>query len=479
MFNFKHTYAQQPADFFSCVAPTPVASPSLLLFNLALAQDLGIDTRNETHESLAQLFSGNQLTESCYPIAQAYAGHQFGHFTLLGDGRAHILGEQLTPEGTIFDIQLKGSGPTPYSRRGDGRATVKAMLREYLMSEAMHSLGIPTSRSLAVVATGEMVHREPVQPGAILTRVMSSHIRVGTFEFAKRFLGSESVKALSTYVIDRHYPELKSTEYPGIPILNAVMQRQLTLVIHWMRVGFIHGVMNTDNVSIPGETFDYGPCAFMNAYHPETVFSSIDSQGRYAFGNQPSIVQWNLSVLAGALLPLMGEDQEKNVEEAKALLTTFPEQYHTRWVQMMGEKLGFKRLLAVDRSIVDRLLKWMEDNGVDYTNTFRDLTINDFKDDWYANDNFVQWKNDWRELLNAYAMNAEESTDIMTCVNPMVIPRNHNVERVLTSAERGDMTPFLELLEVLQQPYQFSDSLNSFSQPPQDGDEGYQTFCGT
>jgi serine/tyrosine/threonine adenylyltransferase len=457
-----------------------VKSPKLLLFNETLATELGLNRTEDSQDELAQLFSGNMLPENCFPLAQAYAGHQFGHFTMLGDGRAHLLGEQVRPDGAVFDIQLKGSGPTPYSRRGDGRATVKAMLREYLISEAMHALGVPTSRSLAVVSTGEMVYREPVQPGAVLTRVMSSHIRVGSFEFAKRFLGEQALKTFAEYVIKRHYPHLEGVENPGLPLLEAIMQRQIELITNWMRIGFIHGVMNTDNMSIPGETFDYGPCAFMNAYQPATVFSSIDTQGRYAFGNQPGIAQWNLSVLAAALLPLMGENQEQCIESAKALLNTFPEKFNASWMNMMGKKIGFERLLLVDGAIVHRLLKLMQDHGADYTNTFKAIEQREFdSSSLFGHADFHQWLLDRDELLKSYNISTEKAFETMKAVNPLIIPRNHQVEAVLSAAEIGDMAPLHEFLEVIQNPYELLPNSKKYSHPPKDGDMGYQTFCGT
>jgi uncharacterized protein YdiU (UPF0061 family) len=323
----ENTYAKLPAAFFTLQQPVPVAKPAIVFFNERLANDLGLGFLNEEEENIAGYFSGNKIPEGAQPLAQAYAGHQFGHFTMLGDGRAILLGEQIDPRGKRFDIQLKGSGQTPYSRRGDGRATLYSMLREYLISESMYHLGIPTTRSLSVVSTGEKVYREEVHNGAVLTRTANSHIRVGTFEYARRFCSAEDLRALTNYTIQRHYPEITDTDNPALELLKAVMHKQIDLMVNWMRVGFIHGVMNTDNMSIAGETIDYGPCAFMNAYNPRTVFSSIDTRGRYAFGNQPYIAQWNLTVFASALLPIISENQQKAVDLVKEVIEGFKEKF--------------------------------------------------------------------------------------------------------------------------------------------------------
>jgi uncharacterized protein YdiU (UPF0061 family) len=352
IFNFNNSYQSLGESFFEWVKPTPVQSPGLLLFNQLLANELGlpVDLSESTASELEQIFSGNQLAEGSEPMAQAYAGHQFGYFTMLGDGRAILLGEHITPSLQRFDIQLKGSGPTPYSRRGDGRATLKAMLREYLISESMHGLGIPTSRSLAIVKSGEKVYREEIQDGAILTRIMQSHIRVGSFEYVNHYLTKEDLKAYTNYTLARHYP-LAAVENPALSLLKEVLIQQVHLIVHWMRVGFIHGVMNTDNMSIAGETFDYGPCAFMNGYDPAKVFSSIDTNGRYAFANQPGIAHWNLSCLANALLPIIHDNQEEAVELAKEVLNLFPDLYTQAYTAMMGAKIGFSK--------INCLMKWL------------------------------------------------------------------------------------------------------------------------
>jgi uncharacterized protein YdiU (UPF0061 family) len=478
-FNFDNTYAQLPADFYSPVHPTPVPAPKLVVYNNQLAEELRLSAPPEDTDAIASILAGNELPEGSFPIAQAYAGHQFGHFTLLGDGRAHLLGEHLTADHQRFDIQLKGSGPTPYSRRGDGRATLKSMLREYLISEAMHALGIPTSRSLAVIATGEQVYREPIQPGAVLTRVMQSHIRVGTFEYVKRFLQPPDLQAFATYVIQRHYPELHDLDYPGLPLLEKVMEKQIQLVVQWMRVGFIHGVMNTDNMSIAGETFDYGPCAFMNTYNPSTVFSSIDQQGRYAFGNQPGIVQWNLSVLAAALLPLMGEHQEKAVAQAKALLNAFEGDFHRAWNQMMALKLGFPNADQSTNSLAIDLLQWMERQGLDYTNTFSALTHLDFNGTPYDDVIFQTWRNEWLKALKSKGISNESAQSTMRAVNPFYIPRNHIVEDVLIQAEKGNMQPFTDFFEKLKTPYTRNSGDTYYTTVPPGADESHVTFCGT
>jgi serine/tyrosine/threonine adenylyltransferase len=368
--NFNNSYALLPAPLFAPTLPTPVAAPITVLLNHRLAKALGLDFSQTTPAQLAAYFSGNALPPGAQPIAQAYAGHQFGGFNMLGDGRAILLGEQLTPDGQRFDIQLKGAGPTLYSRRGDGRATLSAVLREYLMSEAMYQLGIPTTGSLAVTVTGEQVRRETIQPGGVLARVAASHIRVGTFEYIGRFESQETLQTFTDYTIQRHYPQLLGAQNKALALLEAVLQRQVSLITHWMRVGFIHGVMNTDNMSIAGETIDYGPCAFMNRYHPATAFSAIDQQRRYAFGNQPPIAQWNLARLAGALLPLIDAVPEKAIELAQPIINQFPALYTDAWLDMMRHKLGWVGAEAADADMIAALLDWMEQQGADYTNTF-------------------------------------------------------------------------------------------------------------
>lgn len=474
--HFDTTYSQLPEDFYEFIHPTPVQNPKLIIVNRELAEELGL---NPDQLDAAEL-GGNQQPEGATPLAQAYAGHQFGHFTMLGDGRAILLGEHLSPSGQRVDIQLKGAGPTPFSRRGDGRATVKAMLREYLISEAMHGLGIPSSRSLAVVGTGELVYRELTQPGAVLTRIMSSHLRVGTFEFAKRFLEKEKLENLMDYALNRHFPDLVNAESKGEALLRAVMEKQLDLVIHWMRVGFIHGVMNTDNMSICGETFDYGPCAFMNAYNPGTVFSSIDTQGRYAYGNQPYVAQWNLSVLASALLEFIDPNREKAIEKAKSMLDEFMVNYQNRWNRMMCEKIGLSSVETEDLNLVHDLLNWMQQHEVDYTHTFLVIMGEMPVHDKYHQEFFTQWLERRLARLAEIGFSQEESLMLMRGVNPVIIPRNHQVERVLDQAAmQQNYSEFQEFLDYLRSPYQFSEGIERYQEIPPDSDRGYQTFCGT
>jgi serine/tyrosine/threonine adenylyltransferase len=476
--NLEHTYQKLPSALFSTIHPTPVKSPALVLLNHSLAKELGMDLEQYDEKTLSAIFSGNQLPKDALPMAQAYAGHQFGQFTMLGDGRAILLGEQINPSGERLDIQLKGSGRTPYSRGGDGRAHLSAMLREYLISEAIHHLGIPSSRSLAVVITGEPVYREKVRHGAILTRVAKSHIRVGTFEYARNFHEGQYLKDLLQYSIARHFPELDEVENQALAFFEAVMDKQLDLITQWMRVGFIHGVMNTDNMSIPGETIDYGPCAFMNAYDPMTVFSSIDSQGRYAYGNQPFIAHWNLGCLASALLPEIAANTEDALKIARESIGRFPQAYESKWLEMMGHKLGIEKTKPSDKALVDDLLHWMKVNKADYTNTFLYLRRNDFpKDSIYEKPDFKGWLILWQERISAERKKAQE---LMDKNNPAFIPRNHLVEEALDAAStNGDMKPFQELLSVLQKPYADVPGLEKYQEVPVEVDKGYQTFCGT
>lgn len=478
--HLENTYLSLPEKMYSPAMPVPVSSPVLLCFNSRLAADLGLDIAGRTEQELADLFSGRIIPEGAQPIAQAYAGHQFGNFTMLGDGRAILLGELVGEDGMRFDIQLKGSGQTVYSRRGDGRATLPAMLREYIISEAMHHLGIRSSRSLAVVTTGEKVYRERIHEGAILTRIAASHIRVGTFEFVRNYLSLDDLQAFTSYVIDRHYPEVRDAVNPAFALLQAVMHRQVELVVQWMRVGFIHGVMNTDNMSIAGETIDYGPCAFMNTYKPGTVFSSIDTQGRYAFANQPVIAQWNLSVLAGALLPLLAKEQSAAIRMAEDLLNEFPERYRERWLQMMCAKIGIAHYRQEDRALVDALLQWMEHRKADYTNTFLLLESEDGPvTDLLQDAVFAEWHAKWTQRIAQEEGGFPSARDLMQATNPAYIPRNHLVEEALAAATQGDMTPFHGLLKVLSAPYDHRHDYPDYQRSPERFDAMYQTFCGT
>jgi serine/tyrosine/threonine adenylyltransferase len=508
--NFEHSYARLPGQFFARVDPVPVASPQMVLLNRALVEDLGLDPDRLRQPEAAWVLSGNQREPSSQPIAQAYAGHQFGHFAMLGDGRAHLLGEHLTPDGRRVDIQLKGSGPTPFSRRGDGRAALGPMLREYLISEAMHGLGIPTTRSLAVVATGERVFREQALPGAVLSRVAASHIRVGTFEYAAALdAGLDLVvhapegvddplvdteaqdaglltRTLADYTIRRHYPELAEQPDRYMDFFHAVMERQASLVAQWMRVGFVHGVMNTDNMTLSGETIDYGPCAFMDQYDPATVFSSIDRQGRYAFAHQARIAHWNLARLVEALLPLLDPDRDAALARAQEAIEHFPTLFAARWQAAMRAKLGLGNEEPGDAELINGLLQWMHRRSADYTNTFRDLSNRRAMADPAAlgahlNDaEFTAWHSHWRERLDRQAGGIDAAVSRMRAMNPAVIPRNHRVEEALEAAvQQGDLDPAMHLLEVLGNPYDAGLDESGYRQPPNPEQRVYQTFCGT
>lgn len=465
------TYTTLPQPLWVRIDPVPVAAPTLVQFNAPLSDEMGLTPYLQSAD-LAQLFSGNQLPEGAAPFAQAYAGHQFGHFNVLGDGRAVMLGEWITPAGQRLDIQFKGSGRTPFSRRGDGRAALGPMLREYLISEAMHALGIPTTRALAVAATGEQVYRELPLPGAILTRVAASHIRVGTFELAAR-INLDTLKALADYTITRHDPAAQAAERPYLALLEQVIQRQATLISQWLQVGFIHGVMNTDNMNIAGETIDYGPCAFMDTYHPETVFSSIDTHGRYAFANQPNMGAWNLTRMAEALLPLLDDDSERAQALAQEALAKFGPALEAHWLQGMAQKLGMD---TPDKTLIYDLLRLMAETVKDYTLTFRHLA-NWLRDapteQTYKESAWQSWLSRWRAQLIA---SPEHTAAAMDRVNPAVIPRNHQVEKALQAAESGDMEPFTALLHAVQTPYETTEP---YTQPPAPHERVYQTFCGT
>lgn len=476
--NFDNTYAQLPPSFYRIQTATLVREPRIVVFNHTLAKSLGLDATRLAEDEGKFIFSGNQLPTGAESLAQAYAGHQFGNFTMLGDGRALLLGEHVAPDGKRYDIQLKGSGTTAYSRRGDGRAALGPMLREYIISEAMHALSIPTTRSLAVVATGEPVYRDMVQPGAILTRIAASHIRVGTFQYAAAIDDAEALKALADYTLNRHYPDLADAENPYLALLNAVIDRQATLVAKWMHVGFIHGVMNTDNMAISGETIDYGPCAFMDSYDPRTVFSSIDSQGRYAFGNQPPIAQWNLARFAETLLPLLHADMEESVHLAEAALHAFPQKYEAAWLAGMRAKLGLLDEAADDAALSNELLACMLQHGMDYTNTFRSLateqSISSSEPDVQA------WLARWQDRLHSQSTSNEAAIATMRSVNPAVIPRNHLVEAALSAAvEDNDFAPFEKLLAVLASPFEETPENVEYRMPAPPSRWPYQTFCGT
>lgn len=474
------TYTDLPASLYSVNDPTPVADPHVIVVNHDLAQAIGLDFFHMGKKEQADLFAGNCLLAGFAPFSQAYAGHQFGHFTMLGDGRAHVLAEHLSPKGDRVDIQFKGSGRTPYSRRGDGRAALGPMLREYIISEALFHLGIPTTRSLAVVSTGEVVMRETALPGAVLTRVASSHIRVGTFEYAASINEKETIGSLLEYTIRRHYPDLITVANKAVALLQAVMERQIDLVIHWMRVGFIHGVMNTDNMALSGESIDFGPCAFMDMFNPDQVFSSIDQYGRYAYSNQPKIIQWNLARLAESLLPFIHDDAQKAVNIAEEIIHQCSEIYQFKWLNMMRSKLGLFGEQEEDEQLISDLLGWMRNSHADYTNIFRDLSRGEQLDDQLGQEEvFQQWYQRYQKRLSRNNRSLKDSLHLMKSVNPVVIPRNHQVEKALHAAESGDLSVFFELLEALKEPYKSKESRNKFEIPPTASERVYQTFCGT
>lgn len=478
-FHLESTYAELPEVFFSKLSPTPVNQPEMVIFNQSLADQVGLKLRELSIEEQTQFLCGNQLPHGTEPFAQAYAGHQFGNFTILGDGRAIVMGEHLTPFGQRIDLQLKGSGRTPYSRGGDGRAALGPMLREYIISEAMHALGIPTTRSLAVVSTGEKVFRETELPGAVLARIADSHIRVGTFEFASLQQDKRITEALLDYMIDRHFPEIKGKENKVLAVMEAVIDQQAALITHWMRVGFIHGVMNTDNMSLSGETIDYGPCAFMDTFAPDTVFSSIDHRGRYAYANQPYIAQWNIARLAESLLPLIDGKREEVIATVEDLLNSFEQVYKSKWLTMMGSKLGLTEVSIKDEKLITDLLDWMHKNSADFTNTFRDLCKKLPGGELYASETFQSWYARWQNRLKKEKQELETSYILMRSLNPAVIPRNHKVEEALQAGEKGDFEPLHALLHALEKPYQDGEHLLPYQSPPRPEEKVLQTFCGT
>ncbi|MGF6353880.1 uncharacterized protein YdiU (UPF0061 family) [Paenibacillus sp. 4624] len=479
--NLEHSYAELPQTFYTRQQAVPVQSPDWIIFNQTLAVSLGLNADMlQTPEGTA-IFAGNNIPDGAVPLAQAYAGHQFGNFNMLGDGRALLLGEQITPQGDRVDIQLKGSGRTPYSRGGDGRAAVGPMLREYIISEAMVGLGIPTTRSLAVVSTGENIYRETERPGAILTRVAASHIRVATFQYAAQFGSVEDLRALADYTIRRHFPQVEGNEQRYLSLLQEVIKLQAQLVAKWQHVGFIHGVMNTDNMAISGETIDYGPCAFMDTYSPAMVFSSIDRQGRYAYGNQPYIAGWNLARFAETLLPLLHEDEEQAVQIAQDAIAQFSELYHHHWLSGMRAKLGLFKEEAEDETLIKDLLDLMEKHTADYTNTFVALTLNKLETFTLKDkSDFQEWHSRWQDRLGRQLESNDEVMQQMKRNNPVVIPRNEKVEEVLERAEQdGDYSLIQPLLDILQSPYAYTPEQEAFGAIPVSCDPSYKTFCGT
>lgn len=462
---FSNSYARLPDRLFARVAPEPVAAPELLAFNHPLAQSLGI-TGDEDIDEMAQVFGGNVLPDGADPIAQLYAGHQFGHWNpQLGDGRAVLLGEV-----NGFDLQLKGSGRTPFSRNGDGRAWLGPVLREFVVSEAMHALGVPTTRALAAIATGERVQRERALPGAILTRVAASHIRVGTFQALAARQDIEGLRALFDHAVARHYPKADGP----LAFLESVIEAQAQLVAKWMSVGFIHGVMNTDNCAISGETIDYGPCAFLDEYHPITVFSSIDQSGRYAFGRQAEIIVWNMAQLATALVPLMPDSDEAIAEFTKAIHAMAP-RLETLWSTALARKIGISSPREEDRALGNRLLKLMADQGADFTNTFAALSEGTARDQFTDREAFDLWEKDWAARLT------EESDPdtVMRAANPVVIPRNHRIEEMIAAATEGNLAPFARLMKAYAHPFERNDDFADLRRPPADSERVHRTFCGT
>ncbi|HEY8911105.1 MAG TPA: YdiU family protein [Desulfosporosinus sp.] len=479
--NLDNSYAHLPKSFFTSLNPMPVRSPKLIILNDPLAISLGLDVQALQTEDGVAVLAGNRIPEGALPLAQAYAGHQFGHFALLGDGRAVLLGEQITPQGERVDIQLKGSGRTPYSRGGDGRAALGPMLREYIISEAMHALGIATTRSLAVVTTGESVIRETELPGAILTRVASSHLRVGTFQFVSNWGTVEELRDLADYTLQRHFRDVDDAPNRYLLLLQEVIKRQAVLIAKWQLVGFIHGVMNTDNMALSGETIDYGPCAFMDAYDSATVFSSIDLHGRYAYGNQPNMAGWNLARFAETLLPLLHVDQAQAIELAQDAITDFTELYRSNWLAGMRAKLGLFNEEIQDESLFEGLLSMMQKYHSDYTNTFRALTLDTPEDTvLFGSTEFVQWLELWKARLGRQQESNTSSHQLMQNSNPALIPRNHRVEAALEAAvKQGDYSVMERLLDVLSSPYAHSPEQADYSIPPAPSTCSYQTFCGT
>ncbi len=472
---FDNSYARLSESFHSRVNPTPVAAPRLVLLNHRLAHSLGLDPAALSGLGAAAYFTGNQIFLGAEPIAQAYAGHQFGNLARLGDGRAILLGEHRTPAGERFDLQLKGAGRTAYSRGGDGRAALGPMLREYLISEAMHGLGIPTTRSLAVASTGEPVQREQPLPGAVLTRVAASHIRVGTFAYFAALGDTNSLRVLADYTLLRHFPDRVQSEHPALGLLEEVIERQASLIAHWLRVGFVHGVMNTDNMALSGETIDYGPCAFIDAYDPAAVFSSIDHHGRYSFGQQPRIAAWNLARLAEALLPILHPEPDTALACANEALESFSARFQHHWLAALRGKLGLFTAEPEDAAIAEELLRWMHETRADHTHTFRNLKPNAH----WENSAFTAWHRRWAERLARQPQPWPEVVRLMHAHNPAVIPRNHEVEAALAAATANDLAPLERLLAALARPYEEADQPDGLLNPPPPGTPACRTFCGT
>lgn len=472
---FDNTYRKLGEQFFDEQVPVPVSEPKLIKVNESLANDLGISHEWLQSDAGIQALAGNALPEGAEPIATVYAGHQFGGWNpRLGDGRAVLLGEVTAATGSRFDIQLKGSGPTLFSRGGDGRAPLGPVIREYIMSEAMHALGVPTSRSLAAVLTGEDVMREYAEPGAVLTRVASSHIRFGTFQYFTSIGDTQSVKALAEYVIHRHYPQLASTENPYLALFSAITERTARLIAIWQQLGFIHGVMNTDNMLVCGETIDYGPCAFMDTYHPETVYSSIDTGGRYAYQNQPGIGHWNLAALAQCFTALVADDEETAMAMIKAELDQFPERFYAHHRTGMAHKIGLSQVSETSDELIKQLLGTMAEAKLDYTNTFTQL-----RQRLISGSDVPEALADWSAAWLAEITNTQDASDLMKQTNPVIIPRNHQVQRAITAAEDGDFAVFEQLTAALSTPFDDSWLDSDYAQPPKEQEIVQRTFCGT
>ena len=479
-FNFDNSYINLPKEFYSHVNLKPVKSPKLVILNNNLASSLGLSLEFLKSPKGISILSGNTKADDGAYISQAYAGHQFGHFTMLGDGRALLIGEQITPSNQRFDIQLKGSGRTPFSRGGDGRAVLGPMLREYIISEAMHGLKIPTTRSLSVISTGEDVYREEIKQGAILTRIASSHIRFGTFEFASYFLDKDKLKQLADYTIKRHFPFISDEQNKYVSLLEEVIKLQASLVAKWQCVGFIHGVLNTDNMSICGETIDYGPCAFMDTYDPKTVFSSIDTAGRYSYQNQVAMVSWNLCRFAETLLPLISGDEDKAIDIAQDYLAKFTDLAISNLILGMCSKIGIFEPDSNDESLLNGLLDMMKKYKEDYTNTFLALTFEDFpQSGMFVTDEFSVWYKKYQDRIKSQDKSKEEVFNLMRNSNPAVIPRNHRVEEALAAAENGDFSVMNNLLKALANPFEHSDFQKEYSKPAPKSQCDYKTYCGT
>ena len=475
------TYATLPTLFHAPAQPTPVPAPRTLILNRPLAQRLGLDPDALDTPQAAAIFAGNALPPGPHPLAQAYAGHPFGHLAALGDGRAILLGEQFAPDGARFDIQLKGPGPTPYSRRGDGRAALGPMLREYIVSEAMHALRIPTTRSLAVAATGDTVFRETPLPGAVLVRVAASHLRVGTVQWAAAHEDLPALRAIAHYTIHRHYPQHAQDSSPYLPLLHSIIERQAALLAQWQLVGFVHGVMNTDNMALSGETIDYGPCAFIDAYDPASVYSAIDRHGRYAYDQQPTIARWNLARLAEALLPLLHpDDPQAALDHANAALDTFQTSYQRHWLEGMRAKLGLLQPQPDDPQLAQSLLDWMAHTRADYTNTFATLSAPASQaTPPFPHPEFHAWHARWTARLAHQPQPPADTAAHMRAHNPALIPRNHQVERALAAAHQNDLAPTHALLAALAHPYDHSHPPSPYTNPPPPNSPPYQTHCGT